>query len=103
MTVNDARKLVRASRTLSRANAFFIVNVASVVDVTRFTEGDADDDYYVEVPANRLAEVGWDLSAVTIAVLDRFDAHVSVLPIPIDAAAWTTSESRSVNDLEEAI
>ena len=81
MTMKDARELVRSGRILSRANAFFLANLVPVIDVAGLTEGDADDDYYVEVPTNRLAEVERQLTTVKMAALDRFNAHVSMFPI----------------------
>ena len=78
-------ELVRAGRVLRRANAFFLSNLARLVDITRLRDGNGEEDYVVDVPANQLHEVDQRIADLELAVYERFDVGISVLPIPVPA------------------
>jgi hypothetical protein len=103
MTVNDAEELVRASRVLRRANASFLVNLARIVEVTWLSEGDAEDDYFVEIPSHQLHVVGLRVADAKFAVCDRFDVGISAFPIPVKAPASIKRVAGTVGDLRTAI
>jgi hypothetical protein len=77
------RELERAGRVLRCANVFFLVNLARIVDITRLREGDDEQDYFVEVPASRLHEVGQRIADLNYDVRHRFHAEVSAMAIPV--------------------
>jgi hypothetical protein len=77
------RELERAGRVLRRANIFFLVNLARIVDITRLQEGDDEQDYFVEVPASQLHEVSQRIADLNYDVRHRFHAEISAMPIAI--------------------
>ena len=66
---------------LCRANAFVLANLAEVVDVSRLREGDAEDDYFINVPARSLHDIGDLITPLEYIALMRFDVGLGVMPI----------------------
>jgi hypothetical protein len=86
MTVNDPQSEIEldfepAKRVLCRANAFVLANLPPIVDVSRLREGDADEDYFVDVPARCLHDIGDLITPLEYIALMRFDVGVGVMPI----------------------
>jgi hypothetical protein len=77
------RELGRAGRVLRRANVFFLVNLARIVDITGLREGDDEKDYFVDVPASQLHEVDQRIADLEYEVRHRFDAEVSAMAMAI--------------------
>ena len=84
------RDLARALRMLAPANAFFVANLARIVDVTKLTEGDEEFDYFVPVPANQLHDVTQRIADLKFAVQERFGVGISVMPITVASQALPT-------------
>lgn len=78
----DTLDFSSAGRLLRRANAFFLANLCSIVDVRFLSRGDDEDDYFVKVPANRLYEIEGRLYPLERIACDRFDVMLRILPIP---------------------
>jgi hypothetical protein len=88
MTIFDtdhemSKEVARTVRVLAPANAFFIANLARIVDVSGLAEGDGEFDYFVPVPANELHEVSQRVADLEFAVQERFGVGISALPIPM--------------------
>jgi hypothetical protein len=77
------RELVRTGRVLRRANAFFLANLSRIVDIARLREGDDEEDYFIEVPASQLHEVGQRIADLELSVSERFGVGISAFPIPV--------------------
>jgi hypothetical protein len=73
----------RAVQVLAPATAFFVSNLASIVDVSQLSQGDDEQDFFVPVPANRLHEVSQRIADLEFEVQERFGVGISVLPIPM--------------------
>ena len=72
-----------ASRALRRANAYVLANLLPLVDLKRVREGDFEDDYFIEVPCNRLPDVSDRLVELKRMAIDRFDVDLGLMWIPI--------------------
>ena len=77
------KDVAQALRMLAPANAFFVANLARIVDVTTLTEGDEEYDYFVPVPAKQLHEVSQRIADLKFTVQERFGIGISVMPITV--------------------
>lgn len=77
------RELLRAGRVMRRANIFFLVNLAKFADITSLREGDDEDDYFIDVPASRLHDVGLQIADLHYEVRHRFGAEVRAMAIAV--------------------
>ncbi|MBV8369647.1 MAG: hypothetical protein JO036_12070 [Candidatus Eremiobacteraeota bacterium] len=77
------RELSRFGRVLGRASVFLLVNLAAIVDMTTLREGDGEDDYLIDVPANRLSEVRQPIAELHEEVRRRFGIDVTVRVMPV--------------------
>ena len=87
MTINDPRSDIEldfeaARRVLCRANAFVLANLPQIVDMNCVREGDAEDDYFIDVPARHRHKLGTLITPLEYEALIRFDVGLGIMPIP---------------------
>ena len=75
------REAARVIRMITPATAFFFSNLARLVDLTQLREGDADYDFLVRVPLERLHELDLQIADLTIEVQKRFGVKINIMPI----------------------
>ncbi len=80
-----SKEVARAVRVLAPATAFFVRNLARIVDVTQLSEGDDEYDYFVAVPVDRLHEMDQRISDLKFAVQERFGVTITIMPIAVAA------------------
>jgi hypothetical protein len=78
-------EVARAFRIVVPATAFFVSNLARVVDITQLSEGDDEYDYFVRVPAGQLHEMTLCISDLKFVVQERFGVKITIMPIPVAA------------------
>lgn len=80
-----SKEVAEALRILVPATAFFVSNLAGIVDITKLREGDEEYDYFVSVPADRLHEMDLRISDLKHTVQERFGVTITIMPIPVAA------------------
>ena len=80
-----SKEVARAFRMIVPATAFFMKNLADIVDITQLSEGDDEFDYFVRVPVKGLHEIDQRISDLKFAVQDRFGVMITIMPIPVAA------------------
>jgi len=75
----------RAISAITPATAFFFSNLARLVDIANLSEGDADYDYFVSVPAGQLHEVSQRIGELRFDVEERFGVRITIMPIAVAA------------------
>ncbi|MEA2721642.1 MAG: hypothetical protein QOJ39_3506 [Candidatus Eremiobacteraeota bacterium] len=80
-----SEEVARAVRVIAPATAFFIKNLARIVDITELSEGDDEFDYFVRVPVKGLHEIDQRIADLKFAVQDRFGVMITIMPIPVAA------------------
>ena len=78
-------EVARAVQVLVPATAFFISKLARIVDVSKLSRGDDEEDFFVPVPAGQLHEVSQRIADLEFEVQERFNVGIRVLPIPVQA------------------
>ncbi|MBV8368761.1 MAG: hypothetical protein JO036_07465 [Candidatus Eremiobacteraeota bacterium] len=78
-----SKEVARAVRILVPATAFFMRNLASIVDVTELSEGDDEYDYFIRVPADRLHEMDQRIVDLACTVQEQFGVTITIMPIPV--------------------
>ena len=79
------QEVARAIRMIVPATAFFMKNLAHIVDMTQLSEGDDEFDYFVGVPAARLHEMDQRIADLKFEVQDRFGVKIMIMAKPIAA------------------
>jgi hypothetical protein len=79
------QEVARAIRMIVPATAFFMKNLARIVDITQLSEGDDEFDYFVRVPANELHELDQRIVDLKFEVQDRFGVKIMIMAKPIAA------------------
>jgi hypothetical protein len=80
-----SKEALRALRVVAPATAFFIRNLADIVDIKQLTEGDDEYDYFVRVPVSQLHETDLRVSELKFEVEKRFGVTITIMPIPVAA------------------
>jgi hypothetical protein len=75
----------RALRIVAPATAYFVRNLAQIVDITQLSAGDDEYDYFVRVPVDRLHETDLCVSDLKFDVQKRFGVMITIMPIPVAA------------------
>jgi hypothetical protein len=75
------KEVARAMRLVVPATAFYMKNLAEIVDITQLSVGDDEYDYVVRVPAIRCNEVDLRIARLTFDVEERFGVTITVMPI----------------------
>lgn len=78
-------EVARAVRVIAPATAYFVRNLAQIVDITQLSEGDEEFDYFVRVPVNRLNEIDLRVADLKFDVQERFGVKITIMPIPVAA------------------
>jgi hypothetical protein len=81
-----SKEVARAVRVLVPATAFFMSNLARIVDVTQLSVGDDDYDFFIAVPADRLHEMDLRIVDLKCTVEERFGVNITIMPIPVAAS-----------------
>jgi hypothetical protein len=74
--------IVKASRDVRSAEAFFLTNLVRIVGDAPVTAGDDEFDYFVPVAVSRLHEVDQQVSRLQLEVQERFGVVLTAMPIP---------------------
>ncbi len=80
-----SKALDRAFSIITPATAFFFSQLARLVDITKLSEGDADYDYFVSVPASELHELSQQIGDLRFDVEERFGVRITIMPIAVAA------------------
>jgi hypothetical protein len=80
-----SNEVERAVRVIAPANAFFLSRLARIVDITKLSEGDAEYDYFVRVPAGELHKLDQRIEELRFDVEERFGVRITIMPIAVAA------------------
>ncbi|HZY95634.1 MAG TPA: hypothetical protein VFE35_00880 [Candidatus Cybelea sp.] len=78
-----SKEAAQAFRIAVPAIAYFMSNLARIVDITQIREGDDEYDYFVSVPADRLHEMDLRITDLKFKVQERFGVTITIMPIPV--------------------
>ena len=78
-----SKEVAQAIRMIVPATAFFMKNLAHIVDMTQLSEGDDEFDYVIGVPADRLHEMDQRIADLKFEVQDRFGVKIMIMPKPV--------------------